>query len=216
METIDLAKLDAKQLEELLAKKRAEEHDARRKRKDAYESIRAEVVNKIAIKVLSVIEEVQGLSSFVQDETGAFYDVMREYGELRREGQMSYHLQEKDFRIDVKKQKVKKFDERADIAASRLIEFLRDWIKDSSKGVNDPMYQLAMNLLERNRDGDLDYKSISKLYELEEDFNSEEYSAIMRLFKESNVVEGTATNYYFSQKNQHGVWVKLEPSFNRM
>ena len=42
------------------------------------------------------------------------------------------------------------------------------------------MYQLAMSLLERNRQGDLDYKSISKLYELEDKFD-DEYKGIMEL-----------------------------------
>ena len=40
---------------------------------------------------------------------------------------------------------------------------------------------LYTSLLERNKMGDLDYKSISKLYELEDKFD-EEYADIMRLF----------------------------------
>ena len=78
------------------------------------------------------------------------------------------------------------------------------------------MYQLAMTLLEHNKYGDLDYKSISKLYELEEQFGDAEYTAIMKLFKESHLVEGTATNFYFFEKDKMGVWKKLEPSFNRL
>ena len=70
------------------------------------------------------------------------------------------------------------------------------------------MYQMAMTLLERNRQGDLDYKSISKLYELESRFD-EEYAAIMQLFKESNVVYKTATNYYFHKRDENGVWRRI-------
>lgn len=71
-------------------------------------------------------------------------------------------------------------------------------------------------LLERNRKGDLDYKSISKLYDLEAQFGDPEYSQIMQLFKESNVVNGTAINFYFHQRDERGVWHRIEPSFNRM
>ena len=78
------------------------------------------------------------------------------------------------------------------------------------------MYLLAITLLERNKYGDLDYKSISKLYELEDRFGDPEYSEIMNLFRESNVIEGTATNYYFEEKDSRGVWRRLEPSFNRL
>ena len=61
-----------------------------------------------------------------------------------------------------------------------------------------------------------DYKSISKLYELEDKFD-EEYADIMRLFKEANVVQRNATNYYFSRRNpENGVWTRIEPSFCRL
>jgi len=215
-EKVNLNDLSSEQLEELLKKKKEQEHTMALQKREAYESIRAELLCRVEQKVRAVAQEVRGFFEFVVGETGAFYEVMREYGQLRKDDQMSYLIPSANFRIEVKTNKVKKFDERADVAASRLIEFLQDWIKQSDKGSDDPMYQLAMTLLERNKYGDLDYKSISKLYELEQQFNSSEYSAIMQLFRESNIVEGTATNFYFWEKSSLGVWRKIEPSFNRL
>ena len=129
---------------------------------------------------------------------------------------MSYTLQDGNYKVQVASNKVKKFDERADIAASRLIEFLQSWIEKADNGTDNPMYQLAMVLLDRNKDGDLDYKNISKLYQLESKFNDPEYSAVMELFKESHLVEGNAIRYYFWKKDKSGVWRKIEPSFNRL
>ncbi|RHJ87602.1 DUF3164 family protein [Parabacteroides sp. AM08-6] len=212
----DISKLSSKELKALLAQKREEEHKAALEKRAAYEGIRAELVQKVENKVRSVCEEVKGLHDFCVDELEAFRQVLAEYGQLRNSGQMNFKIQEGNFCIEVKSCKVKKFDERADAAASRLIEFLQAWIEGKEDGQNNPMYQLAMTLLERNKYGDLDYKSISKLYELEERFNDPEYSAIMTLFKESHLVEGTSTNFYFSEKNSLGVWKKLEPSFNRL
>ena len=101
-------------------------------------------------------------------------------------------------------------------AADRLIDYLKRYMQNSEKGSDDPMYQMAMTLLERNKMGDLDYKSISKLYELEDKFD-EEYADIMRLFKEANVVQRNAINYYFSRWNpENGVWTRIEPSFCRL
>ena len=214
---MDLSNLTSKELEELLAKKRQEEREAGIRKREAYEGIKAEMICGMKHKVSTVCIEVQGLHKFCQDELGAFRDVMLEYGQLKRgNAQMSFTVQDDNFKIEVKSNKVKKFDERADVAASRLIEFLQTWIQRADNGANNPMYQLAMTLLERNKFGDLDYKSISKLYELENKFNDPEYSEIMQLFKESNVVEGTATNYYFEERDERGVWRKLEPSFNRL
>lgn len=215
-ETIDLTQVSAEELEQLLAKKKQQENEAKLKRREAYESIRAEVVQKIENKVRAVASDVLGLFVFVTEETEAFRELMAEYGQLIRPGQLSYTLQEGNFKVEVKTNKVKKFDERADVAAARLIEFLQAWINRSEKGTNDPMYQLAMTLLERNKYGDLDYKSISKLYDLDERFNDPNYTAIMTLFKESNIVEATATNFYFWEKSELGVWKKIEPSFNRL
>lgn len=214
--TIDLTKVSAEDLQQLLKQKQKEEQNARTAKRDAYEGIRASVVHAIMKKVEQVTSDVENLHSFVNNETNSFKDVMAEYGQLRSTGQMSHTITEGNYKIEVKSNKVKRFDERADVAAERLIDFMRNWIVNAEGGTDNPMYQLAMVLLERNKDGDLDYKNISKLYELESKFNEDEYSEIMQLFKESHLVEGQATRYYFSKKDKQGVWRKIEPSFNRM
>lgn len=214
MKTID--EMTTEELEAALAKRKENEKRMMQEKRDAYEAIRAELVQHMKTKVTDVCEQVSGLHKYCVDEMTAFRTVLEEYGQLRRKDQLSYTVQDGDFRIEVSNNKVKKFDERADAAASRLIEFLQDWISTREDGTDNPMYQLAMTLLNRNKYGDLDYKSISKLYELEDKFDSEEYTAIMQLFKESHLVEGTATNFYFYRKDGQGVWRKLEPSFNRL
>lgn len=213
---LNLSEISSSELERLLEEKRKQENTERLKRREAYESIKDDVVKRIQGRVIKATEIVKELFDFVSEETSAFYDVMAEYGQLRYDSQMSFTISSGNFKVVRKTNKVKRFDERADIAAIRLIEFLQEWIKNSSKGVDDPMYQLAMALLERNKNGDLDYKSVSKLYDLEDHFNHPEYSEIMRLFKESNIVEGTAVNFYFFERTQMGVWRKVEPSFNRL
>lgn len=216
MGTIDLENMTSVELEAALKKKKAEEHEQALTKRAAYEGIRADVNYKIERKVRAVVTDVRALFDFVVAESAAFYEVMQEYGQLRTSNQMSFRIPGEKFKVEVIRNKVKKFDERADIAAARLIEFLRGWISNNGKGEDDPMYQLTMTLLERNQYGDLDYKSISKLYDYEQKFNDPEYSSIMQLFKESNVVEGTAVNFYFYEKTDLGVWRKLEVNFNRL
>jgi hypothetical protein len=215
-QTIDLSQISAADLEALLLQKKKEERDNKMNKRAAYEGIRADVVLRIEQKARQVASDVRELFTYVCKETAAFYEVMKEYGMLRADGQLSYTLQEENFKIEVKTNKVKKFDERADVAAARLIEFLLAWIQEQPQGTDNPMYQLAMTMLERNKNGDLDYKQVSNLYDLEEKFNRQEYTDIMLLFKESHLIEGTAINFYFWQKNSMGVWTKLEPSFNRL
>ena len=200
----------------LLAQLQTEEKNERMAKRESYEAIRDQFMHDVQQKVEGVEAEVAGFKKWLDEETGAFTQVMREYGAVKSASQQSYTITSGDFKLEVKFNKVKGFDERADLAAERLVDYLKRYMEASEKGVEDPMYQMAMTLLERNKTGDLDYKSISKLYELEDKFD-EEYAEIMRLFKEANVVQTTATNYYFSKRNaENGVWTRIEPSFCRL
>lgn len=199
----------------LLEELKAEERQATLDRREAYESIRAQFMHEVKSHLQPLVENVREFRDWIESETDGFYAVMREYGQLRKEEQSSFTIVDGDMKIEVRSNKVKTFDERADMAAERLMEYLKAYVAGSEKGYDDPMYQLAMTLLERNRQGDLDYKNISKLYEMEDRFDSE-YKSIMSLFRESHTVTKTATNFYFWQRDRNGVWRRIEPSFCRM
>ena len=216
LQNVDVKSMSKEQKATLLAQLQQEEKDDRIKRRETYEALRGEFMHEVKEKVTGLVADVKGFRKWIEEETEAFTSVMKEYGQVKSDDQCSYTITDGDFRLEVKSNKVKGFDERADMAAERLIDYLKRYMQQSDKGADDPMYQMAMTLLERNKMGDLDYKSISKLYELEDKFD-EEYADIMRLFKEANVVQRNATNYYFSQRNpENGVWTRIEPSFCRL
>ncbi len=214
--TVNIKNLSKEERAQLLAELQNEEKQSRIQRRETYESLRAELMHSVEERLQRVAADVQSFHDWLQGEVEGFVGVMRDYGQLRKSDQRSYTITDGDFRLEVASNKVKGFDERADLAAERLIDYLKRYMKKSEKGADDPMYQMAMTLLERNKSGDLDYKSISKLYELEDKFDSE-YSEIMGLFKEANVVQKNAVNYYFSKRNpETNVWRRIEPSFCRM
>ena len=211
-----LKSMSKEQRAALLEQLQAEAKNDRQSKRESYEALRGQFMHDVLAKVETLESEVTGFKQWLDAETDAFTKVMREYGAVKNEGQQSYTITDGDFKLEVKFNKVKGFDERANLAAERLVDYLKRYMAESEKGVEDPMYQMAMTLLERNKTGDLDYKSISKLYELEDKFD-EEYGEIMSLFKEANVVQTTATNYYFSKRNAStGVWLRIEPSFCRL
>ena len=216
-ENLELLKgMSKEQRAALLAQLQSEAQNDRVAKRESYEALRGQCMYDVLTRVNDVEQTVSGFKKWLDGETSAFTKVMREYGAVKNEGQQSYTITDGDFKLEVKFNKVKGFDERADLAAERLVDYLKRYMAASEKGVEDPMYQMAMTLLERNKTGDLDYKSISKLYELEDKFDGE-YAEIMQLFKEANVVQNTATNYYFSKRNaETGVWVRIEPSFCRL
>ena len=201
---------------QLLAELQNEEKKSRIERRETYEGLRASFMKEVEENVVELTNAVGLFKEWLAQEVESFVSIMKEYGQVRKSDQRSYMITDGDFRLEISSNKVKGFDERADLAAERLIDYLKRYMKQSEKGSDDPMYQMAMTLLERNKAGDLDYKSISKLYELEDKFDSE-YSEIMTLFKEANVIQKNAVNYYFSKKNQDtNVWERIEPSFCRL
>lgn len=214
---VDISQLSEEQKAALLAQLNAEQKMNRQDRRDAYEGLRADFMHRVEEFLINVTADVTGFKKWLTEESEAFFAIMQQYGQVRHDSQQSYIITDGNFRLSVKSNKVKGFDERADLAADRLVTYLKDYMSKSDKGKDDPMYQLAMTLLERNQAGDLDYKSISKLYELEDKFGDPEYADIMTLFKESNVVQKTAVNYYFFRRNpETGVWSRIEPSFCRL
>ena len=214
---IDLSQMTAEEKKALLAQLNADANESRQAKRDAYESLRAEFMHRVEEFLVNVTADVKGFKQWLEKESEGFISVMRDYGQLKNADQRNYTITDGDFRLQVASNSVKGFDERADMAAERLVTYLKNYMQKSEKGQEDPMYQLAMTLLERNQRGDLDYKSISKLYELEDRFGDQEYKDIMTLFKESNVVQKTAVNYYFFRRHKEtGVWMRIEPSFCRL
>lgn len=214
---IDLSQMTAEEKKALLAQLNADANESRQAKRDAYEGLRAEFMHRVEEFLVNVTADVKGFKQWLEKESEGFISVMRDYGQLKNTDQRNYTITDGDFRLQVASNSVKGFDERADMAAERLVAYLKNYMQKSEKGQDDPMYQLAMTLLERNQRGDLDYKSISKLYELEDRFGDQEYKDIMTLFKESNVVQKTAVNYYFFRRHKEtGVWMRIEPSFCRL
>jgi len=215
MTKIDLQGLSPEERKQLLEQLQADEKDARQQRREAYEALRGSFMHDVFTCLEAVVDSVVSFKKWIDQESEAFKKVMAEYGQTRNEGQRNFTVVDGDWKLEISSNMVKSFDERADLAAERLIDYLKEYMQHSEKGADDPIYQLAMTLLERNKQGKLDYKSISKLYELEDKFGGE-YAEIMALFKESNVVQGTALNYYFWKRDKDGVWRKVEPSFCRL
>lgn len=215
-QTIDISKLSAAERAELARQLGEAEVREQRERKDAYEGIKAQFLQDVKARLMRHVQDCRDFKEWLRGEAEAYMKVLHQYGQLKRDDQLGFSIKDGDFKVQMKGSRVKRFDERADVAEKRLVDFLNAWIARTDDGRRNPMYKLAMGMIQRNEAGDLDYKSISQLYELEADFNDAEYSSIMQLFKESHCVEGTAIQFYFETKDKYNRWAKVEPSFNKM
>ena len=216
--TIDINKLSATEQADLLRQLTEKTREEQRNRKDAYESIKAQYLVDVKARLMRHVQDCRDFKTWLRGESETFMKMLHEYGQLKRDEQLGFSVKDDDFKVLMKGNRVKGFDERADVAEKRLVDFLNAWIatRDEGNGKKNPMYKLAMSMIQRNEAGDLDYKSISQLYELEADFDDPEYSDIIALFKESHCVEGTVIQFYFEKKDKYNRWAKVEPSFNKM
>ena len=213
---MDIDKLTEKERDALLIRLSAKKKQDAINRKRNYQKARAKFITSVERRLRKYVKDGKAFKEWLRVEAETYYNMLKDYGELKREEQLGFTVNSENFRIQVKGNRVKRFDERADIAVKRLMDYLDGWIKRIGNGDGNPLYKLAMSLLQRNEYGDLDYKSISRLYELEGDFNDPEYSEIMQLFRESNTVEGNVIRFYFEERDELNRWKRLEPSFNQM
>lgn len=150
-QNVDVKSMSKEERNALLAQLQQEEKNDRIARRETYEALRAEFMHDVKNKVTELVSDVKGFRDWLETEAEAFTSVMREYGQVKSDDQRSYTITDGDFRLEVKSNKVKGFDERADMAADRLIDYLKRYMQNSEKGSDDPMYQMAMTLLERNK-----------------------------------------------------------------
>lgn len=199
----------------LLTQLQKEKQAQKLAQREAYEGLRATFVNEVKRKVEEATSVITSLKSWLDEESESFFGVMAEYGQLRHKDQANFTVVEGDFKVVVSSQCIKDFDERAEVASARLIAYLDDYVTRTQGGTEDPIYQLALQMLERGKRGTLDYKNISRLYSLEDKFD-DEYRAIMALFRESHIEKHSVRYYHFYQRTEAGTWERIEPSFCRL
>ena len=125
-ENLELLKgMSKEQRAALLAQLQSEAKNDRVAKRETYEALRGEFMYDVLTRVNDVEQTVSGFKKWLDGEVTAFTKVMREYGAVKNDGQQSYTITDGDFKLEVKFNKVKGFDERADLAAERLVDYLK-------------------------------------------------------------------------------------------
>ena len=116
-QSVDIKSLSKEQRAALMAQLQQEEKEDRIARRETYEALRGEFMHEVKTNVLEMVNAVTGFRGWLEKEADAFTKVMKEYGQVKSDEQRSYTITDGDFRLEVKSNKVKGFDERADMAA---------------------------------------------------------------------------------------------------
>ena len=80
-----LKSLSAQDRKELLKQLQQEEKENKRNRRDAYEGLRAQFMLEVKNRLLPVVNDVKAFRDWVEKEAASFRDLMRDYGQLRKD-----------------------------------------------------------------------------------------------------------------------------------
>jgi hypothetical protein len=208
MTTESLENLTTEQLEELLAKRKRKEREEAKQKRLAYEKRRNDLVitqSQVAIRLRDMLKEFKTRAF---EELAIFYNEMQQYGDVKKEGKGNFQLvdEESRFKILFASQVRSGFDERAELAESKLKAFLETTVKKRDLGLHD----LIMSLLERNSvSGDFDIRLLGRLMEMEDKFDDPNWNEAIRLFKESYQEQGTSTYVRFYERDSENQGWKL-------
>lgn len=214
-EQFDLAELQLKPVGELTAAEMKFIMEAKAKEeRDQQEMERAqfeEMVDSEASQMIRgalVIREM--MEDFYHQTTGslnAMRELLNEYGKVRSNSMGGYHLKTKDgkFKIVYRYKTVNDWDARADKAE----ELLKDFLKGVLFKRDEDSYELIMALLEKNKEGKLEYSRIQTIYSQENRFDDPRWKEAIRLFKESYTKTGSKMVLEFYKRNE--ISQKWEP-----
>jgi len=183
---MDTKTIDQMTTEDLQAyleeRKREEKQNAQREREDYEKSVdkTASHIIRRAVKLSRLLEAFKGVTT---EQLEAIREKLNEYGAIRANSKGGFLLRTKDGtgKVLYKYSSICDWDERADKAEDLLTDFLKDVVKKRDK----ELFELVMGLLEKNKDGKLEFSRMQALYAKENLFTDPRWVEAIRLFKES-------------------------------
>ena len=181
VKTVD--QMSTEELQTYLETRQKQEKERIKKERDAYESYVEETVMEIVNEAIGVSKTIKNYHSSATTKLNEMRDKLQEYGMIRSNSKGGYRRITKDgqYQVVYKYSTSSDWDERAGKAEN----LLRDFLKDTIKKRDLKTYNIISALLERNKEGDLEYSRIQSLYSQENEFDDPRWKEAIRLFKES-------------------------------
>ncbi len=197
---IDLTKLSAKELKQLLKKKEAQERKEYEEKKRKYEEYRDKMVIEIIKEAERINKELEGFKTRVFKELDKFRKYAEKYGDIKKSSKGGFGLRTSDgkYLVRLKRDSVIEFDERADLAMSLIHDFLKDKIYKKDRKA----YEIIMGLLARNKKGDLDIRRVLILLKMKNQYDDERWNKAIKLLEESTTNRQISYGLVFYKRDE--------------
>jgi len=136
---------------------------------------------------------------------------MKEFGEVKSNHKGNFQLKSTDaeYKVEFSNQMIKEFDERAELAADHLNEFLLTFVKKSGNAA----YKYMKGVTEKKNDK-FDINLVGRLFKMEDEFDHPSFKKAVELFKASYVeVDSAQYIRFFKRNEQTGAYENINLNF---
>lgn len=193
----DLQKMSTEELEALLATRRKEEKEREKRERKELEEECTQILNKLFAMAETASNAINALLKSSAEDSVSLREKLNNYGLIRSNSKGGFHIKDDTRKIIFAHRTECEYDFRA----SKAEELLKDFLTDFVKKRDIKMYNVVSALLERNKEGNLEYSRIQSLYSLENEFDDPRWKEAIRLFKESFKSVGSYITPQFYRKN---------------
>lgn len=206
--------LTAQELKALLAETENAEANERKKKREAYESLKDETTGKLTAAAMQMHIALKQFKAASGEDLATMYKLLQEHSSRHADGKGSFTLEnsQSTMKIMFKRQDNTRFDERATQADKHITDFLIEEFGDLS----DPKAKALRKLLERDK-GNVDKDNVLLLISMKDDFDNPHWRKGIELYQES-IVPGETRYYtqFFTRADEGDNWQPIVLDFARL
>lgn len=193
-----VSELSTEELDQLLQERQKAIKAEKAKREKAYLSAKNQLVNELVHNAQGLNEILREFKEKSFERLKEHYERMKEFGDVRSNNKGNFQLKSDDgeFKVEFSNQVIKEFDERAEMAAEHLNEFLASHVKKRSEAD----YNMIKGFIEKKNDK-FDVSLVGRLFQMEDNYDNPSWKKAIELFKASYVEVDSAQYIRFFQRN---------------
>lgn len=206
-----VSELTAEELKTLLADVQRKEKAEKAKKEKAYQATKNQLVNELVHNALGIQDLLKEFKDKSFSRLKEHYELMKEYGDVKNNHKGNFQLKSADgqFKVEFVNHVIKEFDERADLAAEHLNEFLSEDVK--KRNLNH--YNVIKGLMEKKNDK-FDVSLVGRIFQMEDEFDHPLWKKAIELFRASYVeVDSTLYVRFFKRNAQTGAYENINLNF---
>lgn len=215
-ETLDrpVSQLSTKELEALLAGKKASEKKQRENERKIYEKEKDATVEDLFIEALELGLATARFKEKCHVVMQMQHEKLSNYGGIRSNSKGGFELTHSngDKAIRRRRDTDPKWDERA----TKAVELIKDFLGDTVKKRDADLHDILMDFIERNEAGDLEFSKVMNLFKHQDKFNDPRWINGLQLIKESYSQSFKAYGYEFRQKGRGGKMESITLNFSSL